>query len=63
MNLLGFLLGSLVLTLLLPWLSKFGFGRMPLDLRWRMFGKDWLLPIGSLGLLWLGLWVMDRLLR
>ena len=63
MNLLGFVLGSLVLTLLLPWLSKFGFGRMPLDLRWRMFGKDWLLPIGSLGLLWLGLWVMDRLLR
>jgi hypothetical protein len=62
-NLLGFLIGSAVLTLLLPWLSKFGFGRMPGDLRWRMFGKVWLLPLGSLGLLWLGLWLMDRLLR
>ena len=36
---MGFLLGSLVLSALLPWLGKFGFGRMPLDLRWRMFGK------------------------
>lgn len=63
MNLLGFLLGSVVLTLLLPWLSKFGFGRMPGDLRWRMFGKVWLLPLGSLGLLWLGLWLFDRVLR
>ena len=63
MGLIGFLLGSLVLSALLPWLSKFGFGRMPLDLRWRMFGKPWLLPLGSLGLLWIGLWLVDRLLR
>ncbi len=63
MNPLGWLLGSIVLTLLLPWLSRFGFGRMPLDLRWRMFGRNWLLPLGSLSLLWLALWLFDHLLR
>ncbi len=62
MNLPGFLIGSVVLTLLLPWLSRFGFGRMPPDLRWRMFGRVWLLP-RLLGLLWLALWLMDHLLR
>ena len=63
MNPLSWLLGSIVLTLLLPWLSRLGFGRMPLDLRWRMFGRTWLLPLGSLSLIGLALWLFDHLLR
>jgi hypothetical protein len=31
----------------MPWLSKLGVGRMPLDWRFRLFGRQWSLPLGS----------------
>jgi len=30
---------------LMPWLRKIGFGRLPGDLQFRLFGRDWFLPI------------------
>ncbi len=30
-----------------PWLRKLGFGRLPGDLNFRLFGRDWSLPITS----------------
>lgn len=30
-----------------PWLNRFGIGRLPLDWRFRTFGREWVLPIGS----------------
>ena len=30
---------------LMPWLRKIGFGRLPGDLQFRSFGRDWYLPI------------------
>ncbi len=30
-----------------PWLRKFGFGRLPGDFRFRMFGREWFIPIAS----------------
>ena len=27
-----------------PWLNKFGFGRLPGDLRFRLFGREFLIP-------------------
>jgi hypothetical protein len=30
---------------LMPWLRKIGFGRLPGDLQFRFFGRDWYLPI------------------
>lgn len=30
---------------LFPWLQKLGFGRLPGDLRFRLFGREWFLPI------------------
>lgn len=30
-----------------PLLSRFGVGRLPGDLQFRLFGRNWFLPIGS----------------
>ncbi len=30
-----------------PWLQKLGFGRLPGDFRFRLFGREWLIPITS----------------
>jgi len=30
-----------------PWLSKLGFGRLPGDFRFRLFRREWFIPITS----------------
>jgi hypothetical protein len=30
-----------------PWLRKLGFGRLPGDFRFRLFGREWFIPIAS----------------
>ncbi len=30
---------------LMPWLQKFGFGKLPGDLRFRLFGREFFLPL------------------
>jgi hypothetical protein len=37
----------IVLSGLRPWLNKLGFGRLPGDFRFRLFRKEWFLPITS----------------
>jgi hypothetical protein len=44
-------LALVVFSGLRPWLSKLGIGRLPGDLHFRAFGRDWSLPIGSTVLL------------
>ncbi len=63
MWLLLFVLASIVTTALLPWLERFGFGKLPLDLRLRLGGRVWLLPFGSTLLLAVVAWTVARLLR
>ena len=29
------------------WLQKFGFGRLPGDFRFRLFGREWFIPLTS----------------
>ena len=41
-----FLVLMLVNTLT-PWFQKLGFGKLPGDLRFRLFGRDFFLPITS----------------
>ena len=41
-----FLVLMLVNTLT-PWFQKLGFGRLPGDLRFRLFGREFFLPITS----------------
>ena len=30
---------------LMPWLQKLGFGRLPGDFRFRLFGREWFIPL------------------
>lgn len=30
-----------------PWLEKLGLGRLPGDIRFRLFGRDWFIPLAS----------------
>lgn len=32
---------------LMPWLERLGLGRLPGDLRFRLFRRDWFLPVTS----------------
>ncbi len=36
-----------VISGLSHWLQKLGFGRLPGDFRFRLFGREWFLPITS----------------
>ncbi len=36
-----------VISGLSHWLQKIGFGRLPGDFRFRLFGKEWFIPITS----------------
>ena len=63
MWLLLFILTSVVASAALPWLERFGFGRLPLDLRLRIGEHELLLPIGSTLALSVAAWLLARLLR
>jgi len=52
----------IVLTVLAPWLAKFGLGRLPGDLTVRYKGKLYYLPFTSTILLSLALTLLMRLL-
>lgn len=52
------LLALLLFNRLQEWLLKIGLGRLPGDFRFRLFGKEWFLPIASsllLGLVAMGI--------
>ena len=36
-----------VLSSLTPWLNKLGFGKLPGDFRFRLFGRDWYIPFAT----------------
>lgn len=41
------LLALIIFSGLQPWLQKLGFGRLPGDFRFRLFGRVWFIPITS----------------
>lgn len=41
------LLALILISWLMPWLNKIGLGRLPGDLRFRLFRRDWNLPLAS----------------
>ena len=45
--LLVIFLALLIFSGLRPWLEKLGLGRLPGDFRFRLFGREWLIPIAS----------------
>lgn len=55
-------LALVVFSGLRPWLAKLGIGRLPGDLNFRAFGRDWSIPIASTVLLSLLAALLARLL-
>jgi hypothetical protein len=41
------LLALVIFSGLQPWLQKLGFGKLPGDLNFRLFGRNWQIPITS----------------
>ena len=41
------LLALLLINGLMPWLQRLGLGRLPGDLRFRLFGREWYLPVAT----------------
>lgn len=52
----------IVFSTLLPWLEKLGIGRLPGDLRFKLFGKVFLLPFASSVLLSMIVFLLARFL-
>lgn len=44
-------LALLLINSLTPWLQRLGLGRLPGDLRFRVFGREWSFPLASTVLL------------
>ena len=40
-------LALLLFSALRPWLDRIGLGRLPGDFRWRMFGREFHVPLAS----------------
>ena len=40
-------LALIIFSGLQKWLQKIGFGRLPGDFRFRLFGREWLIPLTS----------------
>jgi hypothetical protein len=45
-----------------PWLRRIGLGRLPGDFRFRLFGREWFVPLGSSLVLSLVAGLLSRLL-
>ena len=40
-------LALVIFSRLHPWLEKLGMGKLPGDFRFRLFGRDWFIPLAS----------------
>jgi hypothetical protein len=56
------LLALLLFSALHPWLEKLGLGRLPGDFRFKLFGREWLIPLTSSALLSLVAMLVFKLL-
>ena len=58
--LLTIFLALVVFSAMLPWLERLGVGRLPGDLRFRVFGKTFFLPFASTIVLSLVIFLVAR---
>ncbi len=56
-------IGLIIFANLLPWLQKLGLGRLPGDLRFRLFGRIFTIPFASSILVSLCVLLLARLLK
>lgn len=52
----------IVFSAFLPWLEKLGIGRLPGDLRFKLFGRIFTLPFASTILISLAIFLIARIL-
>ncbi len=55
-------LALLLINGLSPWLQRLGFGKLPGDFRFRLFGREWFIPLTTTILLSLLAGLISRLL-
>lgn len=55
-------LALLLINGLSPWLQRLGFGKLPGDLRFRLFGREWFIPLTTTVLLSLLAGLIARLI-
>jgi hypothetical protein len=60
---LAIFVGLIVFSALLPWLEKLGIGRLPGDVRFKLFGKIFSLPFASTMLISLAVLLIARFLK
>jgi hypothetical protein len=41
------LLALILISWLMPFLQRMGFGRLPGDFRFRLFGREWFIPLAT----------------
>jgi hypothetical protein len=56
-------IGLIVFSALLPWLQKLGVGRLPGDVRFKLFGLSFCLPFASTILVSLVVFLIARFLK
>lgn len=44
---LGILIALMLFSAVTPWLQRLGIGRLPGDLRFRLFGREFFIPLTS----------------
>lgn len=55
-------LALMLISWFTPLLNKLGFGRLPGDFRFRLFGREWLIPLTTTLLLSAAASLIDKLL-
>ncbi len=55
-------LALLLINGLSPWLQRLGFGKLPGDFRFKLFGREWFIPLTTTILLSLLAGLVSRLL-
>ena len=55
-------LALLLINGLTPWLQKLGFGKLPGDFRFRLFGREWFIPLSTTILLSLACALIAKLI-
>lgn len=55
-------IGLIVFANILPWLQKLGIGKLPGDLRFRLFGRIYTIPFASTILISLAILLLAKLL-
>jgi len=56
-------IGLIVFSALLPWLEKLGVGRLPGDIRFKLFGQVFCLPFASTILISMAVLLLARFLK